>query len=211
MIAKLPTDFVDEVTSQYKYKIADLDKGLSEVENVTEFSVKGSYYGATEVKNQRKAVNSLVDVTKNNESVLNNIVNGNPQINVEHSENARTAIQSETSQHSVKGHKFRVPVQINGVEFDGNKNITITDDTKVSKNESFILTCKKALSFSNGKCTISDSKITSNSLADLIIEKSSMSEAHRCRLDIETNNGNVVITAYRTPKKTIYGSVIIRS
>lgn len=202
MIAKLPTDFVDEVTSQYKYKIADLDKGLSEVENVTEFSVKGSYYGATELKATSKKANEVIDKSAEHEEILNRIIND---------KNGQFRIISEKSDNSLDAILLSVPRKINGVEFDNSKNITVYDNTKVNANDNAIIRAMGLLTFNDKVLKITDSRIHSYSLAKVIVRSDCLDEAERCALEVDTYNGYLEIRLGRTPQKSIYAGVSVRS
>lgn len=99
---------------------------------------------------------------------------------------------------------------INGVAFNGTQNITVTDSTKFSKSSSFILQAKQALTFENKVCTILDSRIQSNSLAEVVFTRACLDKAKKAGITVDTSSGAVTITAGRTPTDTLYATIYIR-
>lgn len=98
---------------------------------------------------------------------------------------------------------------------------TITDnditDTRTNKNlcglvnasEDFVID-HGTFTFVNKVCTISDFRITSESLADVYFDSESFEEAQRCEISVETYNGYLTLTAKRTPVGNISGTIKVR-
>lgn len=74
----------------------------------------------------------------------------------------------------------------------------------------FILINQQVLTFSNKICTIFDSRITADSLADVYFTADSISIAENAVISVETYNGEVELTAGREPEGIIRASIHIR-
>lgn len=103
-----------------------------------------------------------------------------------------------------------VGAQINGVNFNGASNITIEDNSRLPINKSFLLRSKQALTFSNKVCTISDNRITADSLAEVVFTSNCIDNARKAVISVETSAGAVTITAGRTPQGTLTATIFIR-
>ena len=103
-----------------------------------------------------------------------------------------------------------VGATINGVTFNGTRNITVTDNTKFSTANSFILQAKQALTFTNKVCTITDSRIKASSLAEVVFTRACLNEAKKAGIVVDTSNQTLTITAGRTPAETLYATIYIR-
>ena len=79
-----------------------------------------------------------------------------------------------------------------------------------STDNDFILKNQQALSFSNKVCTISDSRITANSLADVYFTQACMNAATKASIIVETSAGKLTLTAARTPEATLTATIKIR-
>lgn len=85
-----------------------------------------------------------------------------------------------------------------------------TANTAGSVSGDFILRNHAALSFTNNICSISDSRITADSLADVYFTEESISIAEKAIISVETYLGRVELTAGRTPTGTISATIRIR-
>lgn len=82
--------------------------------------------------------------------------------------------------------------------------------TAGSVSNDFILRNKQALSFTNKVCTISDSRITADSLADVYFTNATMQAASKASITVETSAGAVTLTAAREPETILVASIRIR-
>lgn len=130
-------------------------------------------------------------------------------INATRAEHASTATSATTATNASEAERI-TGATINEVSFNGTANITIADNTKLLKNSSFILQSKTALEFTNNVCTISDSRITANSLAIVDFTSACLDSAKQAVITVETVSGAVKITAGRTPTETLYATIHIR-
>lgn len=80
--------------------------------------------------------------------------------------------------------------------------------TEQAKN--FILCNKQALIFEANVCTISDARITADSLADVYFTAGCIAAAEKSAIVVETSAGAVTLTAARTPEVTLTASIKIR-
>lgn len=99
----------------------------------------------------------------------------------------------------------------------GEKEINNANDTvnqlieKVEKADSvFLLRNQSVLNFVGNTCTISDDRITADSLADVYFTSDTALTAEKAVIDVETYAGRVDLTAGRTPDGTIKASIVIR-
>lgn len=195
----LRTDYVDAVTDEQRYKLTDVGNGEYLIEDVSDYSQEGSYFGAGQHNETNRAVNELIQSVENSEDTIQKIISGTlPQNN----------IVSLTADNSQTMRTFETARKINNVEFDGTGNITVEDSTKVSKNKSFVLISKEELTFSSKVCSIYDERITSDSLAEVIF--TDVDVARASVPSVETTNGAVTITLGRNPSETLYASIYIR-
>lgn len=242
-INKLPTDFVDAVTSQRKYEVTDVGNSEALFDDVSEYSVYGSPFGAHEINAQHKAVNDAIDVEESVDAEIKKLLNGTKILaSVTHAESVISAETADTANYATSAthadHVARansattadsvlsantashadnagkatklVGAEINGVNFDGTANITIEDSSKLSTSKSFILQAKQALTFTNKVCTISDNRITADSLAEVVFTANCIDNARKAVISVDTSNGAVTIRAGRTPQGTLTATVFIR-
>lgn len=125
---------------------------------------------------------------------------------------ADSVLSATTASHADNAGKATklVGAEINGVNFDGTANITIADSSKLPTSKSFILRAKQALTFTNKVCTISDNRITADSLAKVVFTADCIDNARKALISVDTSNGAVTITAGRTPQGTLTATVFIR-
>ena len=125
--------------------------------------------------------------------------------------NTKTDIKNGTiiAKEAESAKKLTTARKINGVDFDGTKDITVKDDTKVSKNEIFRLTNKQLLSFTENVCVISDERIMSDSLADVYFTTETISAAEKAVITVETYDGYIQFNAENAPEQAIKASIKI--
>lgn len=210
-INKLPTDFVDAVTSQRKYEVTDVGNSEALFDDVSEYSVYGSPFGAHEINSQHKAVNDTIDLSENTALNISKLKTGVIIPNTVTS--ADSVVSAETASNATvatSASSFGASPKINGETFDGTGNITIEDDSRLSLSDSFILTSKQTLTFTNKVCTISDARITADSLAEVVFTADCIDNARNAVISVETVDGAVNITAGRTPQGTLKATIFIR-
>lgn len=79
----------------------------------------------------------------------------------------------------------------------------------VIKDREFILINQAVLEFSNKIATISDARITENSLADVYFTGDTIQTAEEADISVETENGKVVLTASKQPDSGIKATIKI--
>lgn len=103
----------------------------------------------------------------------------------------------------------------------GAKEINETNDTinqLIDANEKaeqaaesvFVLRNQSLLTFVGTTCTISDERITADSLADVYFTSDTALNAEKAVIDVETYSGRVDLNAGRTPEGDIRASIVIR-
>lgn len=267
VISTLPTNFIDKETEESRIKLTELSDGQVLVEDASDYTQLGSYFGAKEINTQHQTVNDLIDNQNFNQGLIDKIMDGttvfdsvsqaetvastpnathattadfatsvsyapmattadlaefaeiadladyvdyapradeSPEIDYVPSADVAQYAPSALNATSIAG------ANINGVFFNGTQNITVVDSTKFSKSNSFILQSKQALVFTDKVCTISDSKIRSNSLAEVVFTRACLNSAKKAGIVVETSNGAVTIKAGRTPTETLYATIYIR-
>lgn len=223
-ITKLRTNFQDdiintEITDKRRYNLIQNADGTVSFEDVTTYDQVGSIYGAEEINTTNKTVNQLLDATSHVDNtsdsekrVLYAEESGTSEYASEsgHASTADNATNANTSEESLSSKKLTTARKINNVYFDGTKDITIEDDSKLPLNDYFVLTNEEELSFVNKVCTITDEKITEHSLADVYFTSDTILEAEKAVIGVESYNGFLQLTAGRTPEGTIKASITIR-
>lgn len=210
-ITQLPTDFVDAVTSQHKYKVTDVGNDEALFEDVSTYTTYGSPFGAHEINAQHKAVNDAIDLSESTASDIAKLKNGTTiPSSVTSADSVTSATTATTADEALSASAFSGSPEINGVEFDGTADITIADSTKLPTSKSFILASKQTLTFTNKVCTISDNRITADSLAEVNFTADCIDYARLAVISVETSNGAVTITAGRTPQGTLKATIFIR-
>lgn len=205
-IEKLRTDFKDdiintEISDKRRYEMIDNPDGTISLEDMTTYYQIGSMYGAEQINKTNETINALIDKT----SKIDNTPD--EEKNVAYAEEAGNA---ETADLAESTKKLQTARKINGVEFDGTKDITIKDDTKISKNEDFVLKNQATLTFEDKVCTINDERITANSLADVYFTTDTITQAERAVVSVETYGGYLKLIAQNAPTGTIKASIKIR-
>lgn len=69
---------------------------------------------------------------------------------------------------------------------------------------------EQRFTFVNNVCNIPNSKITPTTLIDVYFTQESINEAIRCSIYVESENGNIKLTAGRTPSSEIRGIIGVR-
>ena len=220
-IDKLPVDYVQDVidtsvTSKRKYILITNADGTTSLDDVTVYVLKGSDFGADDINTTNGTINDIIDA-------IENILNGSETVkNAEHAEESETAKSSERAEHAETSEtskssqnantadKLKTAVYINGVEFDGSKNISVYDNTKLSVDKDFVLANKQVLNFENNICTIQDERITADSLADVYFTSDCIDTATSASISVETYEGELKLTAEKEPEGIINASIHIR-
>lgn len=230
-IEKLKTDYVNSVTEQYKYKLTDVGIDEKMMEDVSEYSEDGSYFGAYEINTTNKTVNQIIDAIKNADASFDNLKRGTIIVErthgaekVKRADTADKAIRVSTSNTSDYAENVQTAetslesattsvisgAKINDVLFDGSGDITVFDDTKISTDDRFILQKKKALTFENNICKITNARITSDSLVEVAFTSSCIDSAYKAIISVESYKGYVLIKAGRTPSQTLTATIYVR-
>ena len=84
------------------------------------------------------------------------------------------------------------------------------EDVKTAQAKDFILCSKQDLTFVANICTISDLRITADSLADVYFTSGCLAAAQKAVITVETSNGAVTLTAARAPEATLTATIKIR-
>ena len=69
---------------------------------------------------------------------------------------------------------------------------------------------KRTLTFTNLVCTITDSRVTSDSLVDVYFTKNSMVAAENARIYVDSENGKIVLTASSQPSANLEALIRVR-
>lgn len=217
-ITKLSTDFVDDiidtsVNEHRKYRMTSVsgEADTYMLEDTTVYSQTGTPYDASVVNNTNGTINQVIDLAEDNADDLAGFLDGTvPIARAGTAGTATTAGTANSATTATSAGKLTTARKINGVDFDGSYNITVYDNTKVSLDADFILINQQALTFLNNVCTISDSRITASSLADVYFTSLTESVANNADIVVETSAGAVTLTASNTPTGTIEATIHIR-
>lgn len=101
-------------------------------------------------------------------------------------------------------------LEINTANGTVNQLIDKVESAESKINSVFFLTNQSVLNFTGNTCSISDSRITADSLADVYFTSDTALTAEKAVIDVETYAGRVDLTAGRTPDGTIKASIVIR-
>ena len=191
VIEKLPVNFKDDVidtsiNDKRRYNLITNSDGTTSLEDVTTYEQIGSYFGAEQVNQTNSAVNELIE----NSELLSN---GGEKVKV-----------------AEEADKLSSARKINGVDFDGTKDIMIEDDTKLPLDKDFILLNNETLTFVSRVVMIEDEKITADSLADVYFTSDTIDIAEEASISVETQTGRCVLTAIKEPEGTVKASIHIR-
>lgn len=200
-ITKLPVNFKDDVidtsvSDKRRYNLITNSDGTTSLEDVTMYEQIGSDFGAEQVNQTNGKVNELIDDSVATKELI---------------ETLKTEIKDGTviAKKAENADKLTTPRKINGVNFDGTKDVEIEDNTKVSKDNFFKLSNKQLLSFAENVCTILDERITKDSLADVYFTTDTILSAEKAVITVETYDGYVQLNAENAPEQAIKASIKI--
>ena len=100
--------------------------------------------------------------------------------------------------------------EINAAYKTVNQLIEVSEKTQKSIESVFVLRNQSLLSFAGNTCTISDSRITADSLADVYFTSDTALNAEKAVIGVETFDGRVDLNAGRNPDGDIRASIVIR-
>ena len=212
-ITKLPTDYVDEVVSgTRKYTMIENEDETVSFEDQSTYTTEGSGYGATDINATNGTVNQVIDIAEMNqgkistlETTVANILNGTTTVpSATNATNATSATTADTATNATSATSADTATSATTA---GTAN---TASTAQSVDNDFILCTNQNLTFTNGVCTLSDSRITANSLADVYFTNSCINEAQKSVITAETSTGVLTLTAGRTPSSTLTATIRIR-
>ena len=83
-------------------------------------------------------------------------------------------------------------------------------EVQAAQAKDFILCNQQNLTFSSNICTISDARITADTLADVYFTSNCVAAAEKAAITVETSAGAVTLTAARTPESTLTATIKIR-
>lgn len=138
------------------------------------------------------------------DDVINALVNEDRQFEMIQNTNGTVSLKDVTVYEQI-GNNYGAP-EINKT----NDTINQLIDETEKANSVFLLKNQSVLNFSGNVCTISDSRITADSLADVYFTSDTALAAEKAVIDVETYSGRVDLTAGRTPDGTIKASILIR-
>lgn len=204
-IAKLPINYKDDVidtsvNAHRRYKITKIENDVYEFEDKTQYIQKGSDFNSESANLVNSTVNQIIDLTEENDDVLTGIING------------ETTIPASSRCYTAeKSNSLAYQRTINGVPFDGSKDITIYDNTKLPIDKDFILKSQYGLIFTDNVCRFSDARIKATSLADIYFDADSVNPATNAGITIDTYDGYVEIRAVNTPSQTLVASIVVKA
>lgn len=138
------------------------------------------------------------------DDIINTLVNEDRQFEMIQNTNGTVSLKDVTSYDQI-GSNYG-SMEINKTNDTINRLI---DETEKA-NSVFLLKNQSVLNFSGNVCTISDNRITADSLADVYFTSDTALSAEKAVIDVETYSGRVDLTAGRTPDGTIKASIVIR-
>lgn len=86
----------------------------------------------------------------------------------------------------------------------------VVEKVQKSVDSNFVLKNQAVLTFTNKICSISDERITPDSLADVYFTSDTRLNAEKAVIDVETYAGRIELTAEREPEGEIKASIVIR-
>jgi len=179
-INKLPTDFVDAVTSQQKYEVTNVGNNEALFEDVSVYTTDGSYFGAFEINEQHKTINDVITAQETIDAEIKKIKNGTTVLS--HTDEAGTVASATSATHA-------------------NTAGSVTND---------IVIAEQTLNFTNKVCTIQNANVTADSLANVIFSRDTIDNARKAVISVETSAGAITLTAGRTPSGTIKARIEVR-
>lgn len=138
------------------------------------------------------------------DDIINTLVNEDRQFEMIQNTNGTVSLKDVTSYDQI-GSNYG-SMEINKT----NDTINQLIDETEKANSVFLLKNQSVLNFSGNVCTISDNRITADSLADVYFTSDTALAAEKAVIDVETYSGRVDLTAGRTPDGTIKASIVIR-
>lgn len=193
-IKKLPTNYADDIIDisanpHRKYMITDA--GATDtfyLEDKTEYIVRGTNFGATDINNTNETINEAIDSIENNEENIRN-----NDVKISNIINGTTIVGK-----SLKSSKADMATNAENAEKSN------------SANNDFILTNQSVLVFVDNVCRISDSRITNNSLADVYFTTSTKAIAEKSVVSVESYDGYIEVIAERTPTADLVATIRVR-
>lgn len=188
-ITKLPVNFQDDIidttiNDKRRYRLEENTDGTTSLEDATTYEQVGSYFGAEQINATNGAVNELIDKTSNIDNTADS------QKNVLYAERAGVAGLADNATNAVVAQ--------------------MAESAREVENN-FILKNQEILIFNNNNvCTITDNRITADSLADVYFTKDSMLSAEKSVITVESYAGRIELTAGRRPEENIRASIVIR-
>lgn len=138
------------------------------------------------------------------DDIINTLVNEDRQFEMIQNTNGTVSLKDVTSYDQI-GSNYG-SMEINKT----NDTINQLIDETEKANSVFLLKNQSVLNFSGNVCTISDNRITADSLADVYFTSDTALAAEKAVIDVETYSERVDLTAGRTPDGTIKASIVIR-
>ena len=105
---------------------------------------------------------------------------------------------------------FTVSAKLSDAVDDLVEAVSDIADLQTAVAKEFILINKQNLTFSSNICTISDARITADSLADVYFTTACLAAAQKASVVPETSAGALTLTAARTPDSTLTATIKIR-
>lgn len=220
-IGKLPVDYVQDVidttvTDKRRYKMITNTDGTMSLDDVTTYVLEGTEFGADDINQTNRTVNDVIDEIEGIENGTITVEKASCAGSAERADNATNATNATNAENAANAtsaetaKKLSTPKNINGVAFDGTEDITVKDDTKVPLDKDFILINQEELIFTDNVATITDERITGDSLADVYFTADTMSAAQKASIDVDTYDGYLTLTAGRTPERVLKASIHVR-
>lgn len=138
------------------------------------------------------------------DDIINTLVNEDRQFEMIQNTNGTVSLKDVTSYDQI-GSNYG-SMEINKT----NDTINQLIDETEKANSVFLLKNQSVLNFSGNVCTISDSRITADSLADVYFTSDTALAAEKAVIDVETYSGRVDLIAGRTTDGIIKASIVIR-
>ena len=198
-ITKLPTNYVDDVldisvNEHRKYKITETEESdVYTFEDKTEYIQTGTDFDASKVNLINETVNDVIDLAEGDSETLADIMDGNTAVpKANHANTATSATTANTATTATTAGTAETATTANSVAND------------------FILANKQTLVFQNNICTISDARITVNSVADVFFTSATIAEARRVGISVNTLDGNLTLSAGITPESSLVATIRVR-
>lgn len=142
------------------------------------------------------------------DDVINQSVNEKRQYQMIENPNGTVSLEDTTVYEKI-GSYFGAE-QINQTNGAVNELIETMDKVEKEASKTFDLRNQAVLTFVNKICSISDKRITPDSLADVYFTSDTKLNAEKAVIDVETYAGRVDLTAEREPEGEIKASIVIR-